>query len=56
MTELIGAETLVSFKSDTISGILLTQDNISVGEGDNIKIGINESKVLYFDKNEQKIK
>jgi len=56
MTELIGAETLVSFKSDTISGILSTQDNISVGEGDNIKIGINESKVLYFDKNEQKIK
>ena len=55
-TELLGAETLVSFKSDTINGILLTQENVSVGEGDNIKIGINESKILYFDNNEQRIR
>ena len=55
-TELLGAETLVSFKSDTINGILLTQENVNVGEGDNIKIGINESKILYFDNNEQRIK
>ena len=55
-TELLGAETLVSFKSDTINGILLTQENINVGEGDNIKIGINESKILYFDNNEQRIR
>ena len=55
-TELLGAETLVSFKSDTINGILLTQENINVGEGDSIKIGINESKILYFDNNEQRIR
>ena len=55
-TELLGAETLVSFKSDTINGILLTQENINVGEGDNIKIGINESKILYFDDNEKRIR
>ena len=54
-TELLGAETLVSFKSDKINGILLTQENVNVGEGDNIKIGINESKILYFDNNEQRI-
>ena len=55
-TELLGAETLVSFKSDTINGILLTQENVDVKEGDNIKIGINESKILYFDNNEQRIR
>ena len=54
-TELLGAETLVSFKSDTINGILLTQENINVGEGDKIKIDINDSKILYFDNNEQRI-
>ena len=54
-TELLGAETLVSFISDTINGILLTQDNINVGEGDKIKIDINNSKILYFDNNEQRI-
>ena len=55
-TELLGAETLVSFKSDTIDGTLLTQENINVGEGDNIKIDINESKILYFDNNEQRVR
>ena len=55
-TELLGAETLVSFKSDKINGILLTQENVNVDEGDNIKIGINESKILYFDNNEQRIR
>ena len=54
-TELLGAETLVSFKSDTINGILLTQENINVGVGDKIKIDINKSKILYFDNNEQRI-
>jgi multiple sugar transport system ATP-binding protein len=54
-TELLGAETLISFKSDTINGILLTQENINVGEGDKIKIDINKSKILYFDNNEQRI-
>ena len=54
-TELLGAETLVSFKSDTIDGTLLTQENINVGEGDKIKIDINKSKILYFDNNEQRI-
>ena len=53
--ELLGAETLVSFKSDTIDGILLTQENINVNEGDKIKIDINKSKILYFDNNEQRI-
>ena len=55
-TELLGAETLVSFKSDSINGILLTQENINVGEGDNIKIEINKSKILYFDDKEKRIK
>ncbi len=55
-TELLGAETLVSFKSDTINGILLTQKNVNVGESNNIKIDINESKILYFDSNEQRIR
>ena len=54
-TELLGAETLVSFKSDTIDGTLLTQENINLGEGDKIKIDINKSKILYFDKNEHRI-
>ena len=54
-TELLGAETLISFKSDTMNGILLTQENINVGEGDKIKIDINKSKILYFDNNEQRI-
>ena len=54
-TELLGAETLVSFKSDTLNGILLTQENINVGEGDKIKIDINKSKILYFDNKEQRI-
>ena len=52
---MLGAETLVSFKSDTMNGILLTQENIHVGEGDKIKIDINKSKILYFDNNEQRI-
>ena len=54
-TELLGAETLVSFKSDTINGILLTQENLNVGEGESIKVEINKSKILYFDNNEQRI-
>ena len=55
-TELLGAETLVSFKSDNINGILLTQENININEGENIKIDINKSKILYFDSNEQRIR
>lgn len=54
-TELLGAETLVSFKSDTINGTLLTQENVSVGAGDKITIDIKKSKILYFDNNEQRI-
>ena len=54
--ELLGAETSVSFKSDTINGILLTQENINADEGDKIKIDINKSKILYFDRNEQRIR
>jgi len=54
-TELLGAETLVSFTSDTIDGTLLTQENINLSEGDKIKIDINKSKILYFDNNEQRI-
>ena len=55
-TELLGAETLVSFKSDSINGILLTQENINIGEGENIKVEINKSKILYFDDQEERIK
>jgi len=54
-TELLGAETLVSFTSDTIEGTLLTQENINLNEGNKIKIDINKSKILYFDNNEQRI-
>ena len=54
-TELLGAETLVSFTSDTIDGTLLAQENINLSEGDKIKIDINKSKILYFDNNEQRI-
>tara|TARA_Y100000590_G_scaffold114483_1_gene130442 strand:- start:1071 stop:2078 length:1008 start_codon:yes stop_codon:yes gene_type:complete len=53
--ELLGAETLVSFKSDTINGVLLTQENLNVEEGKNIKVEINKSKILYFDGQEQRI-
>ena len=55
-TELLGAETLVSFKSNDINGILLTQENIEFSEGDEIKININQSKILYFDDDEKGIK
>ena len=55
-TELLGAETLVSFKSETINGIILTQENVDVEEGERIKVEINNSKILYFDKEEQRIK
>ena len=55
-TELLGAETLVSFKSDSINGILLTQENINIGEGENIKVEINKSKILYFNDKEERIK
>mgnify|MGYP001236692207 CR=1 FL=1 len=54
-TELLGAETLISFKSDTINGILLTQENLNLREGENIKVEINKSKILYFDNNEKRI-
>jgi len=55
-TELLGAETLVSFKSETINGILLTQENVNVEEGEHIKVEINKSKILYFDQEEKRIK
>ena len=55
-TELLGAETLISFKSETISGILLTQENANIREGDNIKVEINKSKILYFNNQEERIK
>ena len=54
--ELIGAETLVSFKSDTINGTLLTQENLNAQEGENIKVEINKSKILYFDEKQQRIR
>ena len=54
--ELLGAETLVSFKSSYFAGILLTQENINYSEGDNIKVEINKSKILYFDENEKRLK
>jgi len=54
--ELLGAETLISFKSENINGILLTQKNVTVEEGQQIKVEINKSKILYFDKEENRIK
>ena len=41
-------------KLDTATG-KISQIQYTVGEGDSIKIGINESKILYFDNNEQRI-
>lgn len=53
--ELLGAETLVSFKHNNTNGVLLTQDDIMHNEGDIIKFSINNLKILYFDENEDRI-
>jgi len=54
--ELLGAETLVSFISECFDGKLLTQDNININNGENITFNFNHSKILFFDKNGQRIK
>ena len=54
--ELQGAETVVSFKSDAIDGILLAQTSESFEEGKKIKIDLNTNKILYFDTDGMRIK
>ena len=49
--ELLGAETVISFKSDDLNGMLLSQSSENFEEGKKIKINLNDNKILYFDNN-----
>ena len=49
--ELLGAETVISFKSDGLNGMLLSQSSENFEEGKKIKINLNDNKILYFDNN-----
>ena len=53
--ELLGAETVISFKSDNVNGMLLTQTSDTFEEGKKIKISLNNKKMLYFDNNGMRI-
>ncbi len=53
--ELLGAETVISFKSDDLNGMLLTQSSDNFEEGKKIKINLNDNKILYFDNNGMRI-
>ena len=53
--ELLGAETVISFKSDNVNGMLLTQTSDTFEEGEKIKIALNNKKMLYFDNNGMRI-
>ena len=53
--ELLGAETVISFKSDNVNGMLLTQTSDNFEEGEKIKIALNNKKMLYFDNNGMRI-
>ena len=53
--ELLGAETVISFKSDDIKGMLLTQTSDTFEKGRKIKITLNNKKMLYFDNNGMRI-
>ena len=53
--ELLGAETVISFKSDHLNGMLLTQSSENFEEGKKIKINLNNDKILYFDNNGMRI-
>ena len=53
--ELLGAETVISFKSDHLNGMLLTQSSENFEEGKKIKINLNDNKILYFDNNGMRI-
>ena len=53
--ELLGAETVISFKSDDLNGMLLTQSSENFEEGKKIKINLNDNKILYFDNNGMRI-
>ena len=53
--ELLGAETVISFKSDNVNGMLLTQTSDTFEEGKKIKIALNNKKMLYFDNNGMRI-
>ena len=45
----------IDIKGPISADAMLTQENIKVEEGNKIKVDINQSKILYFDKNEQRI-
>ena len=53
--ELLGAETVISFKSDDLNGVLLTQSSENFEEGKKININLNDNKILYFDNNGMRI-
>ena len=53
--ELLGAETVISFKSDDLNGMLLSQSSENFEEGKKIKINLNDNKILYFDNNGMRI-
>ena len=53
--ELLGAETVISFKSDDLNGMLLTQSSDNFEEGKKIKIYLDDNKILYFDNNGMRI-
>ena len=53
--ELLGAETVISFKSDDLNGMLLTQSSENFEEGKKIKINLSDNKILYFDNNGMRI-
>ena len=53
--ELLGAETVISFKSDDLNGMLLTQSSENFEEGKKIKINLDDNKILYFDNNGMRI-
>ena len=54
--EMLGSETLISFKSKNFKGMLLSQEDLSHKDGEIIKIDINKNKMLFFDTEEQRIK
>ena len=53
--ELLGAETVISFRSDYFNGVLLTQTSDTFEEGKKININLNDNKILYFDDNGMRI-
>ena len=47
--ELLGAETVISFKSEDFNGMLLTQTSETFDKGKKINVNLDDHKILYFD-------